>query len=133
MNKLFKYIASFLGLAADVITVTSGTAGNAGSTAAELITYMSAKLLDVAELYTVLAQFGDKEPVPANSGKTIRFVRQEKQSVSSSPSQLTEGVPPSAQGLTLNQYEATLEQLNSRAAQKLSLIFGKAKGAGLPC
>ena len=29
---------ALLGLGADVITVTSGTAGNAGSTAAELIT-----------------------------------------------------------------------------------------------
>ncbi len=43
---------------ADVISVTAGTAGQAGSTAAELITYMSARLLDVAELATILDQFG---------------------------------------------------------------------------
>ncbi len=43
----------------------------AGSTAAELITYMSARLLEVAELNTVLDQFGDKHPLPANSSKTI--------------------------------------------------------------
>ena len=95
---------------ADVITVTSGTAGNAGSTAAELITYMSAKLLEVAELNTILDQFGDKEPLPSNSSKTIRFVRQEKLSVSASPTQLTEGLSPDAGGLTLNQFEATVEQ-----------------------
>ena len=38
---------------ADVITVTAGSAGQAGSTAAELITYMSARLLEVAELNTM--------------------------------------------------------------------------------
>ncbi|MDE2233913.1 MAG: hypothetical protein KGJ90_07480 [Patescibacteria group bacterium] len=47
---------------ADIITVTSGTAGNAGSTAAELITYMSAKLLEVAERNTILDQFGGMSP-----------------------------------------------------------------------
>jgi hypothetical protein len=39
---------------ADVITTTLGTAGAAGSTAAELINYMSARLLEVAELNTIL-------------------------------------------------------------------------------
>jgi hypothetical protein len=52
------YVFGFLGLGADVITVTSGTAGNAGSTAAELINYMSARLLEVAELNTILDQWG---------------------------------------------------------------------------
>jgi hypothetical protein len=42
---------------ADVITVTAGSAGQAGSTAAELITYMSARLLEVAELNTILDQW----------------------------------------------------------------------------
>lgn len=107
---LSKLIFTILGLGADVITVTSGTAGNAGSTAAELITYMSAKLLEVAELITLLDQFGDKQPIPSNSSKTIRFVRLEKLSVSSSPTQLTEGIPPDAEPLTFNQFEATAEQ-----------------------
>jgi N4-gp56 family major capsid protein len=95
---------------ADVITVTAGSAGQAGSTAAELITYMSARLLEVAELNTILDQFGDKHPLPANSSKTIRFTREEKLSVSSSPTQLTEGVPPDASALTINQFEAITEQ-----------------------
>ena len=47
---------------ADVITVTAGSAGQAGSTAAELITYMSARLLEVAELNTILDQFGGMSP-----------------------------------------------------------------------
>lgn len=95
-----------LGFGPDVVTVTSGTAGNAGSTAAELITYMSARLLEVAEFNTILDQFGDKHPLPSNSSKTIRFVREEKLTVAATPTQLTEGIPPDAVGLTLNQIEA---------------------------
>jgi len=95
---------------ADVITISGGTAGTSGSVAAELITYMSATMLDVAERNMVLRQFGDLHPLPENSSKTIRFTREEKFSVDSSPSQLTEGVPPEAQGLTINQIEATTEQ-----------------------
>lgn len=111
---MFKQLLSLLlavfGLGADVVTVTAGTAGNAGSTAAELITFMSAKLLEVAELNTVLDQFGDKHPLPSNSSKTIRFTREEKLAVSASPTQLTEGIPPDAVGITLNFFEAVVEQ-----------------------
>ncbi len=62
---------------ADVITTTAGTAGDSGSIAAELITFMSATVLDVAELNQVLRQFGDSHPLPENASKTIRFTRQE--------------------------------------------------------
>lgn len=48
-------------------------------------------------------QFGDKVPIPANNSKTIRFVREEKFTVSATPTQLTEGIPPDAVGTTLNQ------------------------------
>jgi N4-gp56 family major capsid protein len=95
---------------ADVITVTTGTAGTPGSTAAELVTYLSAQLLEVAELHTVLRDFGEKRPLPPHVGKTIRFVREEKLQVPQTPTQLTEGVPPDAVGITLNQIEATVEQ-----------------------
>lgn len=113
MTKFVNFLFLFLGFGSDVITVTSGTAGNAGSTAAELITYMSARLLEVAETNTILDQFGDKHPLPSNSSKTIRFVREEKLSVATSPTQLTEGLPPDAVGLTINQIEATIEQYGS--------------------
>jgi N4-gp56 family major capsid protein len=108
-----KFISLFLalfGFGADVVTVTSGTVGNAGNVAASLITYLSAQMLEVAELNTVLDQFGDKTPLPSNSSKTIRFVREEKLSVSASPTQLSEGIAPDAVGITLNQFEATVEQ-----------------------
>lgn len=98
---------------ADVITVTTGTVGNAGNVVASLITYLSAKLLEVAELNTILDQFGDKHPLPSNNSKTIRFVREEKLAVASVPTQLTEGVAPDSVGITLNQFEATAEQYGS--------------------
>lgn len=113
LNRLINTLFVVLGMGADVVTVTSGTAGAAGSTAAELITYMSARLLEVAELNTILDQFGDKHPLPSNSSKTIRFVREEKLSVSSTPTQLTEGIPPDAVGIALNNFDATIEQYGS--------------------
>ena len=97
----------------DIVTVTSGTytagvTGAEGSVAADLVTYLSAKLLEVAETVTILDQFGEKVPLPSNSSKTVRFPRQEKFSVSTT--QLTEGISPDADGITMIAYEATVEQ-----------------------
>jgi N4-gp56 family major capsid protein len=110
MKRSLSFLFSLLGFGADVVTVTSGVAGNAGSTNAEMITYMSAKALEVAVTNTVLDQFGDKQPLPAGASKTIRFTRLEKFSVAATPSQLTEGLPPDATGVTINYVEATAEQ-----------------------
>lgn len=111
---MFKSIANtllvLLGLGSDVITVTTGTPGTAGNVAGDLQTYFAAQLLEVAELITVLDQFGDKQPIPANSSRTIQFTREEKFTVSSSPTQLTEGVAPFATGLTVNQFQAVMQQ-----------------------
>jgi N4-gp56 family major capsid protein len=93
----------------DVVTVTTGTVGNAGNVVADLQTYFAANLLEVAELRCVLNQHGEKVPIPSNSSKTIHFVKEEKFS-STVPSQLTEGAAPEAMGITLNQFEATAEQ-----------------------
>ena len=71
---------------------------------------MSASLLEVAELNTVLDQFGEKRPLPSNSSKTIRFVREEKLAVAATPTQLTEGIPPDALGIALNQFEAVINE-----------------------
>jgi hypothetical protein len=97
---MFNLFLKLLGLGADVITVTSGIVGQAGNTAAELITYMHARLLEVAELNTITDQFGEKTPLPSNSSLTIRFVREEKLPVSATPTQLVQGVPPDAVGIT---------------------------------
>ena len=109
-NQLSNLLIVLFGLGPDVITVTSGTAGNAGSTAAELQTYFSLKLLEVAELNTILDQFGEKHPIPSNSSLTIRFNRLEKLPIEVSPVQLTEGVPPDAEPITIAQFEAVVEQ-----------------------
>jgi len=108
VNKLFSLFLALFGLGGDVITVTSGTVGSAGNVAAELITFMSAKMLEVAEFRLVFDQFGEKHPLPSNSSKTIRFTREEKLAVSTAL--LTEGVTPDSIGISINQYEATAEQ-----------------------
>lgn len=48
--------------------------------------------------------------MPPGSSLTIRFVREEKLSVSSSPTQLTQGLPPDAVGIQLTGFEAVMEQ-----------------------
>lgn len=119
---MFKFMTgrfwlALLGIGSDIISVTTGTVGNAGNVAASLITYLAAQLLEVAEFNMVLDQFGEKVPVPAHSSTTIRFVREEKLPISTTPTQLTEGLPPDAVGITLNQFQATMEQYSlSRAA-----------------
>jgi N4-gp56 family major capsid protein len=113
-NKLiFGLIGLVFGLGDDVISVITGaigTPGPAGSLASDQQTYFSAKLLEVAVLITILDQFGDKEPIPSNSSKTIQFNRMEKLSTTLSPVQLTEGVQPDADGLLMSQFQAVAEQ-----------------------
>jgi N4-gp56 family major capsid protein len=110
---LLSLVGILLGLGDDVVTViTGGTGvpGPAGSLASDQQTYFSAKLLEVAVLMTVLDQWGDKDPIPSNSSKTIQFNRLEKLSTTTSPTQLTEGLSPDAIGLTMSQYQAVAEQ-----------------------
>ena|SRR5579859_4091785 len=97
----------------DIVTVTAGTTGTPGSTgsvAGDLQTYFAAKLLKVAERRTVLKQLGEKVPLPPASSKTIAFVRAEKFSVSSTPTQLDEAVTPDAVGMSYSQITAVVEQ-----------------------
>lgn len=94
---------------ADVVNVSTGTAGVSGNVVADMQTYFAANLLEVAELRTVLNQQGEKVPVPSNSSRTIHFVREEKFSATV-PSQLVEGIRPDAAPMTLSQFEAVMEQ-----------------------
>jgi N4-gp56 family major capsid protein len=115
---------------ADVISVSTGTVGQAGNVAADLQTYFAAQMLDVAERNMVLKQFGEAVPVPSNSSRTIQFVREEKLPVTATPTQLTEGITPDAVGITLNQFDAVLEQygtvvrLSDLAEMTADLQFG---------
>lgn len=91
------------------ITVTSGTAGNAGSTAAELINAMAAEMLEVAD-YTVGPLESIFDLVPISNAKTMQWNRLERFSVEVTPTQLEEGVTPASIGISINQVTATLEQ-----------------------
>lgn len=113
IEKFVSLVGIMLGLGDDVISVVTGSTGvpgPAGSLASDQQTYFSAKLLEVAVLMTVLDQFGDKDPIPSNSSKSIQFNRLEKLSTTTSPTQLTEGVSPDAIGLQMSQYTAVAEQ-----------------------
>lgn len=101
---------AFVFAGADVITISSGTPGAAGNTVNDFVNYIYAQLLEVAEYNTVLRQFGQKTPVPEHGGKTIQFVREERLPFNSNPAQLTEGVTPDAEGITVSEFTATLSQ-----------------------
>lgn len=91
------------------ITVTAGSAGNSGSTAAELINAMSAEMLEVAE-FTVAPLESIFDSAPITNAKTMQWTRLERYSVETTPTQLEEGVTPASIGISINQVTATLEQ-----------------------
>lgn len=91
------------------ITVTAGTAGAQGSSAAELINAMEADMLEVAAYQTApLESLFD--PSPITDAKTMQWNRLERFEVASTPTQLEEGVTPASIGITINSVTATLEQ-----------------------
>ena len=91
------------------INTTAGTAGQAGSTAAELINVLKTPMLLVPDFDNMLEMYLF-EPIPLQGGKTIQRNRMERLGVASSPAQLTEGVAPNPRPVTINSVTATVEE-----------------------
>lgn len=92
-----------------VINVSTGTSGQSGSTAAELINELKKPMLANAEFDSVL-EMHIFEPESLTNAKTIQWNRMERLPVAVSPSQLTEGVAPKPEPITINSVTATMEE-----------------------
>jgi len=70
--------------------------------------YAAKEMLDRAQPYLILQQFGQLRPIPANSSDTIKFRRYEALPLAITP--LSEGVTPDGSPMTHTDYQATLSQ-----------------------
>lgn len=74
----------------------------------EMRTYYSQYLIDLAEPALIHDQFGQKQNIPKNGGKTIQFRQFDPLPEQTTP--LTEGVTPDGQSLSVKTVEATVRQ-----------------------
>ena len=74
----------------------------------EMKTYYSDYLIDNAQPELVHDQFGQKHPIPQNSGKTVEFRKFVPLGKKTTP--LEEGITPDGQSLTVTKLEATVAQ-----------------------
>lgn len=82
--------------------------GESGGLSAEMKTYYSDYLIDMAEPKLVHDQFGQKHPIPKNGGKTIEFRKYDPLPKMTTP--LTEGVTPKGQKLDMGVITAEVKQ-----------------------
>lgn len=75
---------------------------------AEMKTFYSDYLIDVATTNLVHDQFGQKKPIPKNGGKTIEFRKYSPLTKATTP--ITEGVTPEGNSLTVSTITATVAQ-----------------------
>lgn len=87
-------------------TDTTATTGNDLSN--EMKTFYSDYLIDLAEPELVHDQFGQKQPIPKNGGKTIEFRKYASLPKATTP--LTEGVAPQGSKLNVSIVTATISQ-----------------------
>lgn len=85
---------------------TANTTGN--DLSAEMKTFYSDFLIDLAEPELVHDQFGQKHPIPANNGKTIEFRQYDPLPELTTP--ITEGVTPDGQSLDVKAVTASVSQ-----------------------
>ena len=103
MNKFDIYLPMVLTMFAGNTNITT----DSGLTA-EMKTYYSDYLIDMAEPELVHDQFGQKHPVPTGSGKTSAFRKYSPLPKATTP--LTEGITPDGQKLTMSTITATVAQ-----------------------
>lgn len=104
--------------AGEVVHTTTGTAANStgnitpygesGGLSADMKTYYSDYLIDMAEPKLVHDQFAQKHPIPKNGGKTIEFRKYDPLPKMTTP--LTEGVTPDGQRLDMKTVHAEVKQ-----------------------
>lgn len=82
--------------------------GESGGLSAEMKTYYSDYLIDMAEPKLVHDQFGQKMPIPKNRGKRIEFRKYDPLPVVTAP--LTEGVTPVGQKMDVKTIDAEVKQ-----------------------
>lgn len=74
----------------------------------EMKTYYSMRLINLAEPELIHDQFGQKHPIPKNSGKTIEFRKYDSLPKALVP--LAEGVTPAGQKMSMGVIRATIKQ-----------------------
>lgn len=79
-----------------------------GELTAEMKTYYSDYLIDIAGPALVHDQFGQKHPIPKNGGKTVEFRKYDTLGKALTP--LTEGVTPEGQALNVSVITSTVAQ-----------------------
>lgn len=88
------------------INTTLNTAGRTGLNK----TFYDRALLESAKTRLVHAKFGQKRPIPANSGKRVEFRRWNLFDAEDAMTPLAEGVTPAGQNLSQTEIEAEVEQ-----------------------
>lgn len=88
------------------INTTLNTAGRTGLNK----TFYDRALLESAKTRLMHAKFGQKRPIPANSGKRVEFRRWNLFDAEDAMTPLAEGVTPAGQNLSQTEIEAEVEQ-----------------------
>lgn len=107
MKTLFIF-PMFVQIFADMKTNVTTQTGDGKDLSAEMKTYYSDYLIDLAEPELIHDQFGQKHPIPKNGGKTIEFRQYDP--LPEMTTALTEGVTPDGQSLNVKKLEATVKQ-----------------------
>lgn len=103
-----KLLVIDLGLFSNTNKTTDTTATTGNDLSAEMRTYYSDYLIDLAEPELVHDQFGQKHPIPKNGGMTIQFRKYDSLPKLLTP--LSEGVTPDGQKLNTSTLESTVKQ-----------------------